>query len=90
MKVSNWSGLCSGYSTCWGTANGWNWEKCVQDDYIQYTLNGSYPGGIHHSTNGMWTNLAPWVPNKYIGIQMWGHYDDSCDSQWDSTIHNYC
>lgn len=77
--VSNWSGTCDGNVTGWGTAQGWDWDGCTTDNYIPYTLNGHYPGGVHHYTKHHFTTLVPWVPNYTQAISTWGHFDGTAD-----------
>jgi hypothetical protein len=89
-KVSEWGGPCGGSTTAWGTTNGWNWDGCSQNDFIPYTLGGSYPGGIHHKTQGKFTNVVPYTPAIYLNLDIWGHYDGGCDTKYNDTIRNYC
>ncbi len=89
-KVSDWGGACSGSTTGWGTTNGWNWDGCSRNDFIPYTLDGSYPGGIHHATQGKFSNLVPYTPSIYLNLDIWGHFDGTCDTKYEDTIRNYC
>ncbi|MFE9918089.1 hypothetical protein ACFYPG_23300 [Micromonospora sp. NPDC005553] len=89
-KVSDWNGICSGYTTGWGTTNGWRWEGCSRDTFNPYTMDGYYPAGIHHSTQGHWSNLVPWTTDMYLNLDIWGHWDGTCDTKYNSTIRNYC
>lgn len=89
-KVSDWTGACSGSTSGYGKSVGWNWQGCSQNDFIAYTLNGSYPGGVHHVTEGHWSNVTPWTTDKYLKINIWGHYDGTCDVKLGSTTHPYC
>jgi hypothetical protein len=89
-KVSDWGGLCSGSTTGWGYSNGWRWDGCTQNDFIPYTLGGSYPGGIHHSTQGKFDSVVPYVGAIYLRLSIWGHYDGTCDTKYNNTIRPYC
>lgn len=92
VKVSNWTGECSGYTTGLGGAAGWSWEGCSQNDFIPYTLAGSFPGGVQHATQGHWSNSIQWpTQHKYLDIDMWGHYDGTCDTKLSGEpLRNYC
>lgn len=89
-RVSDYGGQCSGYVTGWGTANGWSFEGCTQNDFIPYTLNGYTNGGVHHSTQGHFDNLVPWSLDRYLRLSIWGHYDGTCDTKYNNTIRHYC
>lgn len=81
-KVSNWDGICDANVTGWGTANGWRWQGCINNDFIPYKLAGSMPGGVHHRTKGRFSNsYQVWVPDQIKLISVWGHYSDTCDYQ---------
>ncbi|GAA0729511.1 hypothetical protein GCM10010199_43800 [Dactylosporangium roseum] len=88
--VSNWGGECSGYTTGWGTANGWSFQGCVQNDFIPYVLAGHGTGGVHHATNGRFSNTVPWTVDQNLKLDIWGHYDGTCDSKYGSTLRHYC
>ncbi|MEU5786556.1 hypothetical protein ABZ754_02350 [Micromonospora purpureochromogenes] len=88
-KVSDWTGECSGYTTGWGTANGWQWDGCSQNDFIGYTLGGSHPGGVHHATQGKFTHMKV-GPTVKLRLDIWGHYDSTCDAKYNKTLRHYC
>ncbi|NGM12202.1 hypothetical protein [Verrucosispora sioxanthis] len=88
-KVRDWTGECSGYTTGWGTANGWQWDGCSQNDFIGYTLNGSHPGGVHHITQGKFTHMKV-GPTVRLRLDLWGHWDSTCDAKYNKTLRNYC
>ncbi len=77
--VSSWSGVCTGWTTGWGTANFWDWDGCTTNDFIPYTLNGHYPGGVHHYTGHHFVNKLPWVYNITQNVSTWGHFDATWD-----------
>ncbi|MEU8422314.1 hypothetical protein AB0C15_15715 [Micromonospora sp. NPDC048835] len=89
-KVSDWGGPCGGSTTGWGTTNGWSWDGCSQNDFIPYTLGGSYPGGIHHKTEGKFTNSVPYTPAIYLRLEIWGHYAGTCATRYNNTTRQYC
>lgn len=81
-KVNNWSGVCGGNVTAYGRIQGWSFEGCTQNDFIPYTLSGSYPGGVHHYMRIHFVNNFTVRLQTYDFVeQIWGHWDGSCDTK---------
>jgi hypothetical protein len=80
--VSDWSGECDGWATKWGKAIFWDFDGCVQNDWLPYSLGGRTPGGIHHKTKLKFVNKTPWTYDTFLRLEMWGH----CRGTWDMMI----
>jgi hypothetical protein len=89
-SVESYSGSCQGYITGWGQANGWS-GGCDYNEYIYYTLDNHGNGGIHHATAGHWSAYAwPIHFNGSVRVDMWGHYNGTCDTHYEKTLRHYC
>lgn len=90
--VTAYSGQCVGYLTTWGNINGWS-GGCDVNQFIMYTLNGHGNGGVHHVTQGHWRAATGFPGLNFTSsarMDMWGHYDGSCDTKYNSTLRHYC
>lgn len=91
-RVKEWVGNCTGDTTAFGSATMWVWDGCKNQEYIPYRLNGYSQGGIHYRASGYFDSRLAAIPQFRNGpINVWGHYDGTCDHTGaDGVVYRYC